>query len=422
LVLSPQVTAVTGPTFDDGSGPFRFDYDPGAIRYGEGAVASLGEDLATLGYDRALLVTGTTVGATDAVMDPIRAGLGERHAGTLAETTPDKRLATAVEGTDRVRDVDADVLVAVGGGSSIDVAKATATVARRNDDPEALGAEFEATGTLDVPDDALPVVSVPTTLAGADFTQGAGLSAVPPGGLVDDVIGGGLSDPAIAPIEAVYDPAVVATTPRSILAGSAMNGFDKALESLYSRHASAITDATAARGLRRFREGLLAFGDASQGGDAAGDDYRDGLPAAVEGLLLAQYAITRADCGTMSVIHAFGQAVSSAGDVQQGVAHAICAPHALAAILDEDGVRTGLLAKALGAPDAPDRDAAVVDAVFEVRDALGVTTRLRDVDGLERSALSEVAATVADHAYLANGPAGYEPTAEELTAVLERAW
>jgi alcohol dehydrogenase len=358
-------------------------------------------------------------------MDPIRAGLGERHAGTFAETTPDKRLATAVEGADRVRAVDADVLVAVGGGSSIDVAKAIATVVRRDDDPEALGAEFEATGTLDVPDDALPIVSVPTTLAGADFTQGAGLSAVPPGGLVEDVIGGGLSDPAIAPVEAVYDPAIVATTPRSILAGSAMNGFDKALESLYSRHASAITDATATRGLRRCREGLLAFGDDGDRdpvGDRRPGDYRDGIPAAVEGLLLAQYGITRADCGTMSVIHAAGQVVSSAGDVQQGVAHAICAPHVLAALLADADVRTGLLADALGVADAADPASAAVEAVTEVRDALGVTTRLRAVDGLDRTALPDVAATVADHRFLANGPAGYEPSIASLEAVLEAAW
>ena len=403
---------MTGPTFDDGSPPFRFDYDPGAIRYGAGAVAALADDLATLGYDRALVVTGRTVGSTDAVMDPIRDGLGDRLVGVFAETTPEKRLSTAVEGAATARERDADVLVAVGGGSSVDTAKAIATVTRRDDDASALGVEFADTGTLAVPDDPLPIVSIPTTLAGADFTQGAGLSAAPESGLVDAEIGGGLGGPQLAPVEAVYDPDIVATTPRSILAGSAMNGFDKALETLYSRHATAITDATAARGVRRFREGLLAFED----------DYETGIPAAVEGLLLAQYGISRADCTTMSVIHAFGQEVSAVGDVQQGVAHAICAPHVLADVLDAADVRTALIADAFGVADAADPAGATVDALVDIRDALGVTTRLREVGGLERADLADVAAAVADHRFLANGPAGYQPSAASLEDVLKAGW
>ncbi|GAB3688564.1 iron-containing alcohol dehydrogenase family protein [Salinarchaeum chitinilyticum] len=418
------------PSFDDGSGPFRLAYDPGAIRYGAGAVGSLAEDLATLGFDRALVVTGSTIGETAAVMDPIRAGLGDRLAGVFAETTPEKRLATAVDGAAAARECDADVLVAVGGGSSIDTAKAIATVAGRRHESDGspstgddatsaeLGEEFAATGTLAVPDDPLPIVTVPTTLAGADFTQGAGLSAGPEGGLVDDPIAGGLGDPALAPAQAVYDPDLVATTPRSILAGSAMNGFDKALETLYSRHATAVTDATAVRGLRRFREGLLAFG----GGADVDESHLDGIPAAVEGLLLAQYGISRADCTTMSVIHAFGQEVSAVGDVQQGVAHAICAPHVLEATLANADVRTGLLADAVGVADAADPAAAAVEAVAETRDALGVTTRLRDVDGLTRDDLAAVATTIAGHRFLENGPPGYDPSATELGAVLDAAW
>ncbi|WP_375140826.1 iron-containing alcohol dehydrogenase family protein [Salinarchaeum laminariae] len=423
---------VTGHALADGSGPFRFAYQPGAIRYGDGAVASLGDDLATLDLERALVVTGSTVGDTAAVMDPIRQGLGDRLAGLFAETTPEKRLATAIDGANAATDCDADVLVAVGSGSSIDTAKAIATiVGRRRSEPAdasdaALGAEFADTGTLAVPAEPLPIVTVPTTLAGADFTQGAGLSAASEGGtgsghdggVVEDVVSGGLGDPALAPTQAIYDPTLVATTPRPILAGSAMNGFDKALETLYSRHATAITDATAARSVRRFREGLLAFGDGAKGEESG----RDGVPAAVEGLLLAQYGISRADCTTMSVIHAFGQEVSAVGDVQQGVAHAICAPHALAELLAAADVRTGLLADAFGVADAADPETAIVEAVAETRDALGVTTQLRDVDGLARDDLAAIAAAVAEHRFLDNGPAGYEPTAATLEAVLDAAW
>jgi alcohol dehydrogenase len=63
---------------------FRFDYRPGTVRYGEHCVASLGEELEGLGADRALVVTGRTVGTTPAVIEPVREGLGDHLVGTLA--------------------------------------------------------------------------------------------------------------------------------------------------------------------------------------------------------------------------------------------------------------------------------------------------------------------------------------------------
>jgi len=417
---------VTGAPAADGSGPFRFEYDPGTIRYGAGATAALGEELAALGLDRALVVTGTTVGRTAAVMDPVRAGLGDRLAGVFAETTPEKRLSTAVAGAAAAAEHEADALVAVGGGSSIDVAKAVAAVAGREDDADALAGEFVETGSIETPADPLPILAVPTTLAGADLSMGAGLSADPEAGLVDVHVDGGHGDPALFPVAGVYDPDLFSTTPRSVLAGAAMNGFDKGIETLYSRHATAITDATAARGVGRFREGLLAFG----GGADDGDGYRDGLPAAVEGLVLVQYGFSRPDATTMGPIHAVGQALSAAG-VHQGTAHAITAPHVLEHVFAAGTGRPDLLASALdarsadstGGDDAATPASQAVDAVTAVRDALGVPTRLRDVEGgPDRDALPSVAETVADHRFLANGPPGYEPDAEDALAVLEAAW
>ncbi|WP_226021233.1 iron-containing alcohol dehydrogenase family protein [Halomicrobium salinisoli] len=393
---------------------FRFEYDPAVLRCGRGAAADLGAELDALGLERALVVTGETVGSTAAVMDPVRDGLGDRLVGLFDETTPAKRLATAVAGAAAIERTDADVLVAVGGGSSVDVAKVAGVVAAGDRSAAELGAELAETGTLSVPDESTPVVAVPTTMAGADHTAAAGITATPDGGLVDRPVDGGISDPALMPAAVVYDPDLVGTTPRGVLAASAMNGFDKGIETLYARASTPITDATARRGLRQFRAGLLGFAD----GDPAPED----LDRAVEGLALVQYGISRPDAGTLSVIHAFGHGVSRPYPVQQGRAHGVLAPYVLEYVFDAVDGRRNLLAEALDVGDADDPAAAVVDAVREVADALGLPDSLRDVDGPEPDEFDDVARAVVDDALMANAPAGLDPTPAAVRAVLEAAW
>ncbi|WP_336358200.1 iron-containing alcohol dehydrogenase family protein [Haloarcula sp. CGMCC 1.6347] len=400
---------------DDLAAPFRFAYTPATLRYGPDATRSLGAELDTQGFERALVVCGSTVGETAAVMDPVRDGLGNRLAGTFAETTPAKRLGTAYDGLERVRETDADCLVAVGGGSSLDVAKVISVLAATDRDPAAVGREFVDTGTVAIPDgDLLPIIAVPTTLAGADLSIVAGVTADPDTCPVDEPASGGVSDPKLMPAAICYDPQMVATTPWSILAASAMNGFNKGIETLYAANATPITDATAARGLELLTEGLLAVG--------GGDDDPWVYQALTQGIMLVQYGISRADGTTLSLLHAFGHGLTRTYEVQQGAAHGVIAPHALSYLFEQTDGRQSLLADALGVGSAADPAAAVVDRVSEVVTTLGLPTRLRDVDGPDREAFPEVADAVLEDAFMANVPSELEPTRKDIVSVLESAW
>jgi alcohol dehydrogenase len=279
----------------------------------------------------------------------------------------------------------------------------------------AAGNEFAETGTLSVPDEGLvPIVAVPTTLAGADVSQVAGMTATPENGLAPEQASGGLSHPGLMPTAVVADPALVATTPDAILAASAMNGFDKGVETLYASTATPVTDATAVRGLSLFQDGLLAFGDGSRA-----DWVYDAL---VRGCLLVQYGISRPGVGTLSLIHAFGHGLTRAFPVQQGAAHGVVAPHALAYLFDRVDGRRDLLAEAFDVADADDVAAAIVDAVADVRDALGLPTRLRDVDGPGPEELPSVAEHVLADSFMANAPADLDATVADIEGVLEAAW
>jgi alcohol dehydrogenase class IV len=397
---------------------YRFEYDPGIIRQGRNCVGSLGEELAGLGCERAMVVCGQTVGATEDVIGPITGGLGDRLTGIFAETTPKKRLDTVFAGARRAANLDADALVAVGGGSSLDVAKAISAVASADDGEATIAERFAADGLLAVPDgDLLPVVAVPTTLAGADLSILGGITATPSSGLVEKPVGGGIMDPRLMPDVLCYDPALLETTPRKTLQASAMNGFDKGIESLYAANATPVTDAAAVRGLSLLWDGLSTL-----------SDERDSWASSevLEGIILVQYGISRPGGTTLSLIHAFGHGLTAHSDAQQGAAHAMVAPAALEYLFEHADGRRELLADAF-AIDTDEHSheeigAAVVEEVAAVRDALELPSRLREAENLRRADLGAVAEATIDDSLMGNCPPGLDPTVDDLRDVLESAW
>ncbi|GAB3419081.1 iron-containing alcohol dehydrogenase family protein [Haloparvum alkalitolerans] len=390
---------------------FEFEYLGSDVIYGRGRVAELGDRLGAAGIDRALVVCGSNVGANEAVMGPVREGLGDRLAGVFDETSSAKSIETAADAVEALHAADADAIVGVGGGSSLNVARQMSALAADGRSADELRAAAEADGTVATPDPdgpLTPVAVVPTTLTGADLSAGGSLVVLPreasPTG--QPVV----ASWSVPPTLVVEDPALFETTPHGPLAGSAMNGFNKGLETVYAAGGSPVTDATATHGLRHLVAGLPGL-------DGEGPTAVD---RAVVGMILVQYE------SRINVIHAFGQALSRRYPVQQGVAHAVMAPHVLRFVLDNVDGRRRLLAEGLdveaeGRTDEEVADA-VVAAVREVRDSLGVPTRLRDLGGVSHDDLRPIAEYVADHGVLAAAPPGLTVTVEDAEAVLERAW
>lgn len=388
--------------------PFEYDNAAGRIAFGRGTAADLGDLVDDMGGEHALVVCGEHVGANRDLMDPVEDGLGERYAGTFDGTTPDKSAAGAFDGVVAMAEHDADALVAVGGGSSIDLARAMRAIEADERDANDLREHAAETGSLPVPDgDLVSLVAVPTTLAGADLSAGGSVTFDDG----DDKVVAGFSDPKLMPDALVYDPGLFETTPEGVLFGSAMNGFDKGLELPYARHASPLTDATALRGLTLMAEALPDL------------PASDAMDAAVAGVVLVQYGQGHRGLGLLSAIHAFGHGLREEG-VQQGIAHAVLAPPVLELLFSAVDGRRDALADALGV-DAESSDAtaaAVVERVAKVRDSMGLPTKLRDLDDIERDALSDVARYIRDDATLQNGPEGFDPTVEKIEGTLEDAW
>lgn len=392
--------------------PYRFDFSIGPIEYGPNCVAGLEDEFRNLGVERPMLVCGRTVGSTPEVVDPVIAGAGDSFVDVFDETTPDKKLATVFEGVRRMRSNDVDALVSLGGGSSLDVAKGMSIVAAMDREFQDIRDEFERTKSLTLPDgNFVPLVVIPTTLAGSDLSSAVGLTSRQ-GGFTRGII----SDARLWPSAEYYDPELFKTTPQDILCASVMNGFDKAVETPYSQYATPITDGTAVRALRLFQSGLPKLG--------AGERDEETLFDVINGSVLAAYGGLRPTGRTSSVIHAFCHPISREYAIQQGAAHGIIAPHALRYLFEKSYARRDLLAEGFGIlTDDPDAQAeGIIDAVTNVRDELGLPTRLRSIEDLPKEDLPAVARDVYEDHTLYQGPEDFEPTVEELEQVLREAW
>lgn len=398
--------------------PFEFGYVATDIAFGRGCLSGLERDLASRDCSRALVVCGANVGANRAVMDRVEAGLGDRLAGVFAGTTPARDMAEVFAGVERLREVGADAIVAVGGGSSLNVARAICAVAPLETSPRAVIDRSRQTGRLPSPEpptSPVPNVAIPTTMAGADLSTTGAVMLPDREGTDEDSSGARavrIGDDRLLAAALYYEPSFFETTPVSVLCASAMNGFDKGLETVYSRSATPPGVAHAVYGLRHLRPALLELRNAPAG-DGAYDH-------AVLGSLLVQYG------RQTNIIHTFGNGVSFAHDVQQGTVHGIVAPAVLRYVFERVDAERALLADALGAEPADDSDSAladaVIDAVVAVRDALGLPDRLRTVQGLERDALPAIAETIAGNHKHARNPPGIDPTPADVLEVLEAVW
>ncbi|NHN60742.1 MULTISPECIES: iron-containing alcohol dehydrogenase family protein [Halorussus] len=397
---------------------FEHEYRGCDVVYGRGCADRLGEYLADRGLDRALVVCGSNVGANDDLMDPVRAGLGDRLVGVFDGTTPEKQAEAAFEAIDAMEEADADVLVGVGGGSSLDVARQAGVFAADGRSLADLREEARDDGEVAPPDpDAAerpPVVVIPTTFAGADVSAGGSLEVLSAG---ESPTGQPVTASGSAmPLADFADPALFETTPAGALAGSAMNGVDKGIETPYARDADPVSDATAVHGLRLLSEALPAVvGDGGSEEDAAAL-----MDRAVVGALLVQFD------RKLSVVHAFGHGFARRYDVQQGAVHAVVVPHVLRYLFSAVDAARDLLAQGFGVETEGRSDdavgEAVVDAVTELRDSLGTPTRLRDLPETREEDLPAIAEFVVDDRVMERAPAGLDASAEDVEDVLREAW
>ena len=208
-----------------------FTYAAPALKFGSGAVDEIGHDVAALGVRRALVVTDPGLLATghpERVAESLRAAGVEALVQDSARVEPsDASLDEAVVRARAAGGVDG--VVAVGGGSSIDTAKAVALMLTNPGELISyVNAPVGGGRAPEVP--LLPVVAVPTTTGtGSESTTICVLD------VLDQHVKSGISHVRLRPVLAVVDPDLTVSQPAGVTAAAGMDILCHALESWTAR-------------------------------------------------------------------------------------------------------------------------------------------------------------------------------------------
>lgn len=318
---------------------FVHDTNPGRVVFGAGSAARIGEEVARLGCERALVVC--TPGRA-AMAGAATEGLGARRAGLHAQARMHVPIETAVAGRAAAREVDADCIVTVGGGSSIGLGKAI------------------------VLDCDIPLLCIVTTYSGSEMTSGCGM--VENGRKVMH------KSPRMLPCTVIYDAELTLDLPPAIAGPSGINAVAHAVEALYCADRNPMKSLISLDGIRAMARALPAIADKP-----------DDLAARGEALYGAWCCGIAAGSGARALHHKLAHVVGGSFDMPHAETHTILLPHAMAYNAAVAPEAMEAIADALGASGEN-----AAQALFDLSGRIGAPRALRDIgmpeDGLDRAA------------------------------------
>jgi alcohol dehydrogenase len=333
----------------------------------EDAVDALGAELRLLGAWRVLLLCSAS-----ARRSPLYARVLRQLQGCQllpADDVPPHSSVELVESlAARAREHGVEAIVAVGGGSSSDTAKAIALLMAEGGRLADHATRFTPPAQLHIPvlaKNKVPIVTIPCTASGAEVTPSLGIRDAEGRKLL-------FTDPQLASRVVLLDATANVDVPAHLMLSTGMNGVAHCLEGLYSKERSPLAELLAVDALQRFAQALPAVQAAPADVAARGQLL---YAAHLSGLVL----VNARTC----LHHATCHAIGSVTGVPHGEANAVLLPHALRFNLPAARPQLERAAAAVGCDD-------VIAWVDALAGRLGVPRRLRDI-GVPRDALERIA-------------------------------
>ena len=381
---------------------------PDAVLFGTGMAGASGGVAARHGR-RAFVVTDPVLAATagfETVLGSLRAsGL---DAVVFSEAAIDVPMATIDAAHAAAREARPDVVVAVGGGSAIDLAKVTALLLAHGGPLSAYYGEHL------VPGPVVPLIAVPTT-------AGTGSEVTPVSVIGDPELGMkvGISSPYLIPRTAICDPELTRTCPRSVTAHAGIDALSHAIESYMAVARPPAPDLP----LERVAVGKNAMSDVLalaavreigahlERAVTDGDDL-EARAGMLFGSLNAGLAFANSG---VSIAHALQFALGAATGTPHGLGTGMMLPYVMAFNRPAREPELAELARALGEPGGD-----AVEMVHALGLRIGLPARLADLELAEErlEAMGEQAAGIRRLAD--NNPRPV--AAADCTAILRAAW
>jgi maleylacetate reductase len=330
------------------------------VVFGRQAAEAIVEQVERVAAQRAfLMVSGTLNRATDEI-ERIRAALGAACVGTFDAMPPHTPRAAVIQAAEQARAAKADLIVTIGGGSITDGAKAVqlclANDIRSADDIDKVRASHGVSPQMNAP--TVRQISVPTTIAGGEFTAIAGVTNEKK--RVKEL----LTHSRVMPRAVILDPWLSVHTPEWLWLSTGIRAVDHCVEGICSNESHPYADAQALKGLSMLAQALPRVK-----ADATDIDAR--LDCQI-GTWLSTGPL--ASGVPMGASHGIGYVLGAEFDVPHGYTSCVMLPAVMRWNKSANAERQALVAAAMGHPGQDAGD--VLDAFIR---NLGLPRSLQDV-------------------------------------------
>jgi alcohol dehydrogenase len=347
---------------------------PTRISFGLGVVNRLTGELDDIGAGKVMIITDRGIvraGLLDGVISLIK-GRFEYAVYDGVEANPKDR--NVEEAAALARDMEADCIVALGGGSPIDAAKAVCVLALQG------GRVKDYKGKGKIKDECLPLVTIPTT-------SGTG-SEVTFSSVITDTRENykfTIKSPAIAARVALIDPELTLTVPPAVTASTGIDALTHAIEGYTVNVTEPIAEA-----LGLYAAELIASNIKEAVHNGSNIEARSGM---MLGSLLAGLSFSHSDVGS---VHCMAEALGGMYDAPHGLCNAILLPYVMEYNLPDVVYKYARIARAMGVQHSDDGQAAIlgIERIRELSKEIGLpcfdSLKVRKEDLEELAAMSAI--------------------------------
>lgn len=331
--------------------------------FGTGAVNQIGRECKALGVSRVLLVMDRTLSKTDILVQ--LQGLLKKDkvkAVVYPEVTPEPDPKIADMGAELAKKEKVHCVLGLGGGSTMDVAKAIAVLVKN----EGKAVDYIGLGLIKEP--GLPTIMVPTTAGtGSEVTFTSVFT------MRDTKSKGGINSPFLYPHTAILDPELTLALPPDVTAYTGMDALTHAVESFTSLNAHFMSEPISLRAIEIISSNLR--GAVSNGNDIK---FRENM---MKGSYLAGLGLAMSGVGA---VHALAYPLGALFDIPHGIANAVMLPYVLEYNYQGDTDKFSQVTMAMdgGGDGYSSRDKAelAAKAVFDLAGDIGIPHTLSELN------------------------------------------
>ncbi len=381
---------------------FRYTGYAQEIIFGAGSVSHLNEAVERFNWRRLMLCsTGSARrNGTIASLEKVLGGHLVASYDHVQPHVPDFQVSEAVA---LASEQAIDVVIGLGGGSPIGMAKAVSFALEEQRSGRPARAAFPTDQPL------IPVIAIPTTYAGSEMTPTYGITHHGNGSSRKITV----TDVKVTPKLVLYDPLLTLDLPPMMTAATGINALAHCIEALYSITRNPLSTAVAISGIRAIVNALPRC-------YAEGNDV-EARTEMLQGAFLAGTALSNV---AMALHHGLCQTLGGTVGVPHGVANSIILPHAMRFNLDATAPQLAQAADAMGITLAGrGAETAVEEAIQYIYRMIGqmnLPQHLRDA-GVQEADLPHLAQVALQSNAVRNNP---KPiiSAMQIEAVLRAAW